>query len=291
MGIDQNNRSSVNPATETAHYLMTTEKRYSFRHYLQLFGIEGVILFLRESRARKGDAFQLRLSGVPHPIHARFRTTDLAMIWQVFFSKEYDFNIEPKPAVIVDAGANIGAAAVYFANKYPDARIFAIEPEEGNFRLLQQNVNAYSNITPIHAALWSKECTLEIANAFAFEREAAYMTHEVSNGVADGCIRKNVQAMHMPGILGQYNINYVDLLKIDIEGAEKEVFENQPDWLSKVSVIAIELHDRFKPGCSRSFYRAVEEFPIEGVSGENTVVAREGIEIGFPDRMGQSGMQ
>ena len=258
---------------------MTKEKQYSVRYYLRLFGIPGIVLYLRELKSRKGDLFQLRLPGVAHPLHARFKTTDLSMIKQVLFEKEYDFNMKPVPAVIVDVGANIGAAAIYFANKFPGAKIFALEPEAANFRLLQQNVLAYSNITPIHAALWSKECTLEITNAFASEREAAYVTREAASGMADAGSRQNVQTMHMAGILKQYDISYVDLLKIDIEGAEREVFENQPEWLSKVGVIAIELHDRIKPGCSRSFYQAVGDFPFEGVSGENIVVAREGIEV------------
>lgn len=258
---------------------MKMEKKYSLRYYLGLFGLSGIIQYLRELKAKRGVLFQLRLPGVPHPLHARFRTTDLSIIRQVFFCKEYDFDIEPPPAVIVDAGANIGIAAVYFANKYPGAKIFAIEPEAGNFRLLQQNAQPYSNITLIHAALWSKECMLEIKNAYAFEREAAYMTQEIDHGMANECLRGNVQALHMAGVLNQYNIDYVDLLKIDIEGAEKEVFENVPEWLSQVGVIVIELHDRIKPGCTRSFYRAVGDFPFEALSGENIIVAREGTEI------------
>jgi len=65
-----------------------------------------------------------------------------------------------------------------------------------------------------------------------------------------------------------------DLLKVDVEGSEKEIFHFGDAWLPFVDVICIELHDRFKVGCSRSFYRAVEDFPIEIRRNEDVLVAR-----------------
>jgi FkbM family methyltransferase len=56
--------------------------------------------------------------------------------------------------VIIDAGANIGLSALFFANKYPDAKIFAIEPEETNYKLLELNTKPYNNVCLIKAALW-----------------------------------------------------------------------------------------------------------------------------------------
>ena len=62
--------------------------------------------------------------------------------------------------------------------------------------------------------------------------------------------------------------------KVDVEGSEKEIFSTADSWLSFVDVICIELHDRFKSGCSRSFFKAVEDFPIELHRSEDVLVAR-----------------
>ena len=74
--------------------------------------------------------------------------------------------------------------------------------------------------------------------------------------------------------MSEYDLKWVDLLKVDIEGAEKEVFGSPDEWIGSVGAIAIELHDRFKPGCSRSFFAAVTAFPVEQTCGENVFVAR-----------------
>lgn len=68
----------------------------------------------------------------------------------------------------------------------------------------------------------------------------------------------------------------VDLLKIDIEGAEAHLFSPRQDlrWLRDVSAIVIELHDRYEPGCSRHFWAAVRDFPVEACRGENLYVSR-----------------
>lgn len=57
------------------------------------------------------------------------------------------------PRVIVDAGANIGLTSVFYSNKYPRAKIFAIEPEPSNFELLKKNTASYTNVVRIQAAL------------------------------------------------------------------------------------------------------------------------------------------
>jgi hypothetical protein len=54
----------------------------------------------------------------------------------------------------------------------------------------------------------------------------------------------------------------IDLLKLDVEGAERELFSQNPDWLNNVSAIFIELHDPFVPGCAQAFYSALTSRPF-----------------------------
>jgi hypothetical protein len=73
----------------------------------------------------------------------------------------------------------------------------------------------------------------------------------------------------------EFNLDRIDLLKIDVEGSEKEIFADSKSWISAVDAICVEFHDRFKPGCCRSFFGAVEEFPIELWSAKDVaMVAR-----------------
>ena len=69
----------------------------------------------------------------------------------------YDSGFRPAPRVVVDAGANIGLSTVFFANKFPQAKIVAIEPEPSNFAMLRDNVAPYPNVTPVQAALWKED--------------------------------------------------------------------------------------------------------------------------------------
>lgn len=80
----------------------------------------------------------------------------------------------------------------------------------------------------------------------------------------------NVRAVTLPTLLKEFDIPKVDILKMDVEGAEKEIFENNAsDWLRRVGLLCIELHDRIRPGASRAVYSKVVAFPfIKGNRGE-----------------------
>lgn len=82
--------------------------------------------------------------------------------------------------------------------------------------------------------------------------------------------------MTVEDIMERFNLDRIDLLKVDIEGAEKEVFSDSDavKWIDAVDAIEVELHDRFRPGCSRAFFSRVGDFKIEHSRGMNTFVAR-----------------
>jgi Methyltransferase FkbM domain len=83
-----------------------------------------------------------------------------------------------------------------------------------------------------------------------------------------------VRAVTIDEIIKEFGLGRIDLLKIDVEGSEKEIFDNSEAWISSVDVICVELHDRFKAGCSRSFFTAVTDFTIELRRNEDVLVAR-----------------
>src|SRR6266404_4664431 len=123
--------------------------------YREIFGRRGLWLPIKTKLARQPKEVQFLPRGLTQPISLRLKSSDLATYKKIFIDLEYDFPLAKSPSVIVDAGANVGFASVFFARKYPNARILAIEPETSNFALLKKNVQEYPNVIPIGAALWT----------------------------------------------------------------------------------------------------------------------------------------
>jgi FkbM family methyltransferase len=194
-----------------------------------------------------------RLSGGPrelavvppqsrNPVYLRMDTSDFCAYRDVliFKSKPYEPHVEGfDPKTIVDVGAHIGMASILFALKYPMARIVAVEPEPANFAALIRNTTPYKNISPLQAAVWREDGEVSLGASDAHPKGAFEI---VDNGPLQ------VRAMTMETIMREMDVDSIDLLKMDIEGAEKEVFDSCP-WIENVHVLAIELHDRVRPGC------------------------------------------
>jgi len=207
-------------------------------------------------------------AGIKSPVHLRMRTTDVSVYHEVLLCGQYALDFPYSPKTIVDAGANIGMASLYFANKYPDARIIAIEPEASNFAMLAKNVKPYPNIFPVHAALWNRDGKIGVNPPGSFENplsKVGFVVRE-DRGVP-------VRAMTVRTLMTEMGLQSIDTLKVDIEGAEKEVFETC-DWMDTVNCLMIELHDRFKPGCSAAVDAVAEGFSASK-RGETTVYVRK----------------
>ncbi len=210
------------------------------------------------------------IEGLPTPF--AYRPDDSPIIVSIFEQQEYLLPIKKfQPKLILDCGGNIGCAAVYFANEYPNAQIYSIEPEKNNFKLLTFNTNFYDNIHPIRSALWNKETFIRVEDkGFGL---AGYMTSETAKDDPNA-----LKTTTVAKLLSESGFDEIDLLKIDIEGAEKEVFgaPNVDDWLPKVNVLVIELHDRMKKGCSYEFFKAVSKYKwFFAFRGENLIFIRE----------------
>ena len=211
------------------------------------------------------------LNGIETPF--AYRKNDKPIVDSIFEKKEYlltglkDF----EPKLILDCGDNIGCAAVYFANKYPSAQIYSVEPEKNNFKLLTFNTAFYEKVHPIKSALWDKETFIRVEDkGYGL---AGYMTSETTADDPDA-----LKTVTINKLFAESGFDEIDWLKVDIEGAEKEVF-SAPDvdeWLSKVKVLTIELHDRMKRGCSNEFFKAVSKYQwFFGFRGENLTFIRD----------------
>jgi len=203
------------------------------------------------------------------PLIIRKNTTDIDVFYQIFIRKEYDIPLEINPLLIIDAGANVGYASLFFAHKYPNAEIIAVEPEESNFKILEQNTQRYKNIKRIKAGIWHKNAYLKIIDNKC--GEWGFMTKEVKPSE-----NYDIKSITVDDILKKFNHERVDILKIDIEGAEKELFSKDYEpWLDKVKVIFIELHEEMKEGCNKAFWSAIKKYNFKKMKkGENIIIIK-----------------
>jgi FkbM family methyltransferase len=207
----------------------------------------------RQARLRpRGQLVRFDHPELPFPLHLRAGSTDAVVVKQALLQGNVDFVLPHAPQFIVDAGANIGVVSAIFAARYPAARIVALELEQSNVALLRKNLAPYPNVTVLHAALWGHSTRLIVENpgaqAWAFRAaEARASTNHPT-----------VPALTVADLLQQFQAPRVDLLKVDIEGGEREVFRDaQPTWLSTVSVLAIEVHESAAPGAEAAVSSAL----------------------------------
>lgn len=199
----------------------------------------------------------------------RLNTSDSVCLEKIFVNREYQCPFPVAPRLIVDAGANTGLATLYFADAYPDATIVAIEPDDANFEVLKYNCAGVRNVILIKAALWPDKRPLSVHSS-----PIGFWASWTNDEAPDGECSKPVESVTIPEILLRAGVDKVDLFKIDIEGAEKDFFSRNTDqWISKTGILVFELHDRFRPGCSRTVYSILCKQPFaQEVRGENIFV-------------------
>jgi FkbM family methyltransferase len=217
---------------------------------------------------RKADS--LTLSYIRHPFTIRNNPHDYATFEEVLVQKSYQIATAISPKTIIDAGGNIGLTAVFFANQYPDAKIVTLEPDGDNFEVLGKNVQPYKNIEPMKCGLWSKTTFLDVINTG--KGPNAFMVKETTCNTSSA-----VAALSVADIIKQQNWPNADLVKMDIEGSEKEVFEGEyPEWLPKTKIVVVELHDRMRKGCSKAVFTAFSNYNFScAISGENLIFTNE----------------
>lgn len=243
-----------------------------FFQFVREWGALGALSFCSSLLLKRGEHV-IRLSCLKRPLHMRLGTSDVTTLIKIFFRLEYDVPLDFEPDFIIDAGANVGYSSVYFANRYPDADIIAVEPEDTNYTLLKKNCSPYENIRPLRGGLWSKSVTLKISNLVGGDK-AGYMVEETDREDKAG-----FRSYTISEILQMSGHDSIGILKMDIEGAEKEVFSaDADDWVGNVGAIFAELHDYMVAGCRKAMEKAVEGKGFKTIKrGENVILVRSWI--------------
>jgi FkbM family methyltransferase len=181
------------------------------------------------------------------PVRLRENAFDFITLEEVIFEQVYRTILShlPRCERIIDLGANIGLASLYFAACYPSCKIAAVEPFDRNYALLVANLSSLikaGRCHPVLAAVWSEDRVLAIEAPQIAQRYNAYSVRQAD----DGSQRSNpveVNGLSVPTIMGRAGFREVDLVKVDIEGAETELLRGNLDWLNRTRALAIEFHN------------------------------------------------
>ena len=242
---------------------------------VRTFGAGALLRVIRDGRP-------IRLKGVGR-VAIRRGNSDMECFREIFQNGDYRIDhLQPvkdriascyhsilksgSTPVIIDGGANIGASALWFTRQYPDARVVAVEPDAGNFRMLKLNTAACENVEPVQAALGAEPGFVEVTNAVGLGWAAqTYRTDAGLPIVAIGDIQATVED------------GKLFIVKIDIEGFENDLFSSRLDWINEAYVVIVEPHDWMLPGkfTSQNFMRAMAAHEFEVfIVGENLFFVR-----------------
>jgi FkbM family methyltransferase len=176
---------------------------------------------------------------------------------------------------IVDAGANIGDETLRFRHFHPGATVFALEADRGNFELLKLNARGDTGIVPLHKALWSEDGFVEIIKGTTNEGCRV-------RGRDTPSAMESVEAISIVSLMKQFNIPLIDILKLDIEGAEKAIFGSDVSgWISCVKALIFEPPDKEAALTTMRIFERLLEAHLEFncfVHGENIVLIRRDVD-------------
>lgn len=232
-------------------------------HYKKM-GFWNATSYIFQRLYKKEKYLSVNIKNTALKIQLRNDRYDTQVFTQIFMKDELNVHFEKAPEIIIDGGANIGLATLYLKNKFPNAKIIAVEPEQSNFDLLVMNTKAYKDIFCLKNGIWNKNCRLQIIDNG--DGNASFITKELINNES---AKNIINAITITDIMNQFGIHELDLLKLDIEGSEQVIFEKEYEpWLSKTQHVIVEIHPHLHPGSKANVMAAFENGFIKNTTGE-----------------------
>ena len=253
-------------------HLKTTEnERQINEYYYHLISFNG--FFKQEND--KDFVAKYKDFGITIKLRKR-PSSDLNVFTQIYQYQEYEPLVatyrkhfpNDKKLNIIDAGSNIGLTSVYLSKHFPNSNFITIEPDTSNFETIDYNlnINGIVNVVKIKGGLWSKNTNLKIVNDFRDKKDWSIRVEKTSE-------EGDLKAFSINYLISQNKFETINILKIDIEGSEKEVFtgfDTDVSFLTKTKCIAIEIHDEFD--CREAIYKILQNYNFNYFqSGELTI--------------------
>jgi FkbM family methyltransferase len=214
-----------------------------------------------------------------HRVYIRRNSRDAVILRQIFRQGDWDFRKFPQAKrvwenyhaiirdgqrpVIIDAGANIGGASLWFAHLFPEALIVAVEPDSSNAKMCRLNTKNVKNIVVVEAAIGASAGKAALSNPVG--STISMQTTRAVTGIQIYSVSDLSQGKP------------ILIVKVDIEGFEADLFSANTDWLGEARLVMVETHDWMFPGefKSNSLQRAMAEQKFEMLlNGENILYVR-----------------
>jgi FkbM family methyltransferase len=186
-----------------------------------------------------GDSIVLPVKDTGRQVSLRPGTCDIILYYDIMIQDMYGFPTLDRVRTIVDCGANIGLASVYLLTKYESAKVIALEPDPVNFPLCEKNLAPFSSrATVVNAALWTRPGRMQLQGDHVGTWASSVVPLE-------GEKHAGIEALDMFTLFQNYDFERIDILKIDIEGAEHDIFSaDDLSWMEKVRCIQLETKEK-----------------------------------------------
>ena len=236
---------------------------------LRRYGPKAAIFFLsanlrRKSGSNRRSIQRLPLKGIEHPLHLREGRSDPFFFGQIFLDQEFAPIRGLDVATMIDLGGNAGLASVWFLNTFPRAKLVTIEANPENYPSLEANLHPYGDrATMVKGGVWWRRTPLALVRR---QNEGDAHVREALPGDNPAEI---MDGWDVPALMAHGGFTRIDLLKMDIEGAEIDLFlKGAERWLPHVRNLTIELHG---PECEAALDRALAPYTYQRqVLGELT---------------------
>lgn len=218
------------------------EYYWKLTHYIKRLNVYLTMLKLKQVK-QSGKTTENCIKILGDTVHYGDISQFITLFKEVYVNRNYFINLPANP-LIIDAGANIGIAALFFSRHYAGAKIISFEPSPSSFALLEQNVKDNNLIG------------VELHNSAVGDTEEPipfYMSSDMPEGdIGATAVKKHLEyfwgdnktiEIKVPcEKLSNYLNQKVDLLKIDVEGNERKVLDDIDGKLGNVQNLVMEYH-------------------------------------------------
>lgn len=216
-----------------------------------------------------GSSYRIKWGGRTHDLQLRPFAGDFFIFHEVFLDEPYWIPAEyaRSASTVVDLGANVGLASLYLSGLVPAARFVCVEPNPTNIPLLRHNLSSVgAHAEVVEAAVSSRTEPVQ------FAADGPAWGTKLASGTKSGV---EVQGCTMLDLMDDQNIDEIDILKIDVEGAERLLFEGATAWLDRVRLLMVELHDEYPVETFRTTVRSkgFDVFEQGSAFGNNILTA------------------
>jgi FkbM family methyltransferase len=185
-----------------------------------------------------GEAI-VNLRGVG-PVIVRNGTSDVFVVSELLDGDSYDGLLRHAPAeagLILDLGANTGIVTRWLLARFPAAQVIAVEPDPETCAALRRNLTGQPRATVVEAGIGGSSGRADMSGSSGAIGRRIDVTETGS-----------IAVLTVPELLARAGVDEaatIDVVKCDIEGAERELFAGSGAWIGRVRALAVETHDGY----------------------------------------------